>query len=388
LEAPFFFLRLGVLERREADLLLVRRAERDLDLFFFDDFFEDFFDDIVVFVRLELRFFEVERRDADLEELALDFDRRLGLFGVRARLAFLRRDLRSDLDFFDDFGVRERRLEDLRAVDALELLEDRRDFDLLGDFGVCARRALFLFEDFFDDFFEDLGVRDRRLRFEAERRDADLEELRRVDTLDLERRLGLFGVRARLALLRRDLRLDLDFFDDFGVRERRDDLRVDALDPLDPLEDRVRRDLDLLGDLGVRARLALFFFDDFFDVFFEDLGVRERRLRFEAERRDADLEELRRVDALDLDFELRLGLLGARARRAARRAVRRATFRREVRFLLIELLLGFLGVFALRTEEDLLAFLLFFSALPSLWERFLLALIPISLLRLPTISAL
>jgi len=354
-----------------------------LDLFFFEDFF-DFFDDFEVRDRLELRF-EAERRDADLEELALDFVRRLGLFGVRARLALLRRDLRSDFDF-DDFGARERRREDLRAVDALELFDDRRDLDLLGALGVRARRALF-----FKDFFEDLGVRDRRLRFEVERRDADLEELGRVDALDFERRLGLFGVRARLALLRRGFRSDLDFFDDFGVRERRDDLRVDALDPL---EDRERRDLDLLGDLGVRARRALFFFDDFaedfFDDFFEDLGVRERRLlRFEAERRDADLEELRRVDALDdLDFEPRLGLLGARARRAARRAVRRATLRREVRFLLAELLLGFLGVFALRTEEDLLAFLHFFSPLPSLWERFLLVLIPISWLRLPTISAL
>jgi len=322
-EADLLFdLRFGVLDRRERREELLFRAERDFDRlgafgvldrladFLFDDFFDDF-DDLGVRARLlrELRFVERWERET-LRVDALDFERRLGDFGVLAR---------RDLLFFEDFLDA-----DLEVLDA----EEARLEPLFGAFGVLDRRAvdflLDLFDDFFDEVFDDFGVRDRLLR---------LRELLR-----------------------------------FVERREREALRVDAL--------------ERLGDFGVLARRLLLFFDDFLE---------------------ADLE----VDA----EEARLEPLGARARRAARRApLREALLRR--------LLLGALGVLARRADtsldflEDLLAellllffddfgdlelrrlllerlaFLIFLSSLPLLRDRLLLALIPMSLFRLETISAL
>jgi len=358
LEARFFFLpeerrRFGVLERRddllrEADLLFDRR-----------------------FGVLDRR----ERRDELLDRAERDFDR-LGAFGVLDRLAdflfddFLFDDISDDFfdDFFDDLGVRARLLRFLDRREREELRVDALDFvRRFGDFGVLARRDLLFFDDFLD---------------------ADLEVLY-AEEARLEPLLGAFGVLNRRAA---DFLLDFlvdffdDVFDDFGVRARllrlrellrfverrreREALRVDALD------------IERLGDFGVLARRLLLFFDDFLE---------------------ADLE----VDA----EEARLEPLGARARRAARRAPPRAA-------LLRRLLLGALGVLARRADtrldfrEDLLAellllffddfvdfelrrlllerlaFLIFLSSLPLLRDRLLLALIPMSLLRLETISAL
>jgi len=340
-------------------------------------------------------------------------------FGVLERRDDLLRE--ADLLFDRRFGVVDRREQRDELLDRAE-----RDFDRLGAFGVLDRLADLLFDDFlFDDFLEDisddffdLGVRARLLRF-VERREREL----RMDALDFERRFGDFGVLARRDLL---------FFDDF----------LDAdLEVLDAEEARLE---PLLGAFGVLDRLdADFlpdFLDDFFDDFFDDFGVRARllrELRFFVERRrereallvDAlDIERLgdfgvlaRRLllffdDFLEADLEVeaeeaRLEPLGARARRAARRAPPRAA-------LLRRLLLGALGVLARRADtrldfrEDLLAellllffddfgdlelrrlllerlaFLIFLSSLPLLRDRLLLALIPMSLLRLETISAL
>jgi len=338
-------------------------------------------------------------------------------FGVLERRDDLLRE--ADLLFDRRFGVLDRRERRDELLDRAE-----RDFDRLGAFGVLDRLADFLFDDFlfddisddfFDDFFDDLGVRARLLRF-LDRRER--EELR-VDALDFVRRFGDFGVLARRDLL---------FFDDF----------LDAdLEVLDAEEARLE---PLLGAFGVLDRLDADFLPDFLDDFFDDFGVRARllrELRFFVERRrereallvDAlDIERLgdfgvlaRRLllffdDFLEADLEVeaeeaRLEPLGARARRAARRAPPRAA-------LLRRLLLGALGVLARRADtrldfrEDLLAellllffddfvdfelrrlllerlaFLIFLSSLPLLRDRLLLALIPMSLLRLETISAL
>jgi len=261
----------------------------------------------------------------------------------RRRLGVLERrdDLLREADLrFGVFDRRERREADLLLEDRaerflLELLEDRaeRDLDRLGALGVLDRRAVLLFEDLFedflDDFLEDFGVRARLLRearFEELRRER--EELR-VDALDFERRLGDFGVLARRALL---------FLDDF----------LDA-------------------DLEVDAEAARL----------EPLGARARRVARRAPLREAFLRRLP------------FGALGVLARRAAPR------FEDFLEDFLEELLLrrfddfGDLGDFALRRllEEERLAFLVF-SPSPLLRERFLFALIPISLLRLATISAL
>jgi len=352
---------------------------------------------------------------------------------------------------FGVFDRRELRREaDLLLVRfLLELLERaERDLDRLGAFGVFDRLADFL-EDFFtdfDDFFDDFGVRERLLReldFEERREREDL----RVDTLDFERRLGDFGVLARRVLffddfLDADLEVDADEarLEPFGVFDRRDRWEADLLLGRFLLEllDRAERDLDRLGAFGVFDRLADFLEDFFtdFDDFFDDFGVRERLLReldFEERREREDL----RVDALDFerrlgdfgvlarlllffdDFldadlevdaeEARLEPLGARARRVARRAPLREVLLRRLPFgalgvlarrddarledFLAELLLRFFddfGDFALRRllDEERLAFLIFCSPSPLLSERFLLALIPISMLRLATISAL
>jgi len=274
---------------------------------------------------------------------ALDFERRLGAFGVLARRVlffddFLEADLEVDADEarLEPLGVfdrRDRREADLLLVRFLLELLDRaeRDFDRLGAFGVLDRRVAFLFDDFpsdfFDEFFDDFGVRARllrelRLRFEELREREDL----RVDDLDFERRLGDFGVLARLLL----------FFKDFLDA----DLEVDAEE----------------------ARL-------------EPLGARARRVA-----RRAPLREV-------LLRRLPFGALGVRARRDD---VRLEDFREE---LLAELFLRFfddLGDFALRRllDEERLAFLIFCSPSLLLRERFLLALIPMSMLRLATISAL
>jgi len=253
--------------------------------------------------------------------------RRLGVFERRV-------DLLREADLrFGVFDRRERREADFR------LLEGRaeRDMDRLGAFGVLERRAVLLFEDFFEDFldgfledfFDDFGVRARLLRevrFEELRRER--EELR-VDALDFERRLGDFGVLARRALL---------FLDDF----------LDA-------------------DLEVDAEAARL----------EPLGARARRVARRAPLREAFLRRLP------------FGALGVLARRAA------ARFEDFLEDFLEELLLrrfddfGDLGDFALRRllEEERLAFLVF-SPSPLLRERFLFALIPISLLRLAIISDL
>jgi len=156
------------------------------------------------------------------------------------------------------------------------------------------------------------------------------------------------------------------------------------------LLDRAERDLDRLGAFGVLdRRTADLLFDDFFEDFL-----------------DAD----REVDT----EEARLEPLGARARRVVRRAPLREVLLRRLPFgalgvlalrrddarledfredLLTELLLRFFedfGDFALRhlLDEERLAFLSFSSPSPLLRERFLLTLIPMSLLRLATISAL
>jgi len=329
-------------------------------------------------------------------------------FGVLERRDDLLRE--ADLLFDRRFGVVDRREQRDELLDRAE-----RDFDRLGAFGVLDRLADLLFDDFlFDDFLEDisddffdLGVRARLLRF-VERREREL----RMDALDFERRFGDFGVLARRDLL---------FFDDF----------LDAdLEVLDAEEARLE---PLLGAFGVLDRLAadflLDFLDDFFDEVFDDFfdafGVRARLLRLRellrfVERRER---EALRVDALDLE---RLGdfgvlarrlllffddFLGARARRAARRApLREALLRRlplgalgvlarraDTRFdfredLLAELLLLFFDDFGdlelRRLLLERLAFLIFLSSLPLLRDRLLLVLIPMSLLRLETISAL
>jgi len=258
----------------------------------------------------------------------------------RRRLGVLERrdDLLREADL--RFGVFDRR--DRREVD-LRLLEGRaeRDLDRLGAFGVLERRAVLLFEDFFDDFFDDF-----------------LEDF-------LDDFMDDFGVRARLL---REVRFE-------ELRREREELRVDALD-LD------RR----LGDFGVLARRALLLFEDFLDADLEvdaeearlePLGARARRVARLAPLRDAFLRRLP------------FGALGVLARRAAPR------FEDFLEDFLEELLLrrfddfGDLGDFALRRllEEERLAFLVF-SPSPLLRERFLFALIPISLLRLATISAL
>jgi len=320
--------------------------------------------------------------------------RRLGVFERRV-------DLLREADLrFGVFDRRERREADFR------LLEGRaeRDMDRLGAFGVLERRAVLLFEDFFEDFldgfledfFDDFGVRARLLRevrFEELRRER--EELR-VDALDFERRLGDFGVLARRALIFFEDFFDdfledflEDFLDDFGVRARllRDLLRFEELRR--EREEFLVDALDFergLGDLGVLARRALLLFDDFLDADrevdteaarLEALGARARRVARRAPLREAFLRRLP------------FGALGVLARRAA------ARFEDFLEDFLEELLLrrfddfGDLGDFALRRllEEERLAFLVF-SPSPLLRERFLFALIPISLLRLAIISDL
>jgi len=256
----------------------------------------------------------------------------------RRRLGERRDDLLREADL--RFGVFDRREADLLLEDRAErflweLLEDRadRDLDRLGAFGVLDRRAILLFEDFLEDFFEDF--------------------------------LDDFGVRARLL---REIRFE-------ELRREREELRIDALD-FD------RR----LGDFGVLASRALLLFDDFLDADLE-VGAEEARLEplGARARRVARLAPLRDAFLRRLPF----GALGVLARRAAPR------FEDFLEDFLEELLLrrfddfGDLGDFALRRllEEERLAFLVF-SPSPLLRERFLFALIPISLLRLATISAL
>jgi len=327
--------RFGVFDRREERFLLELledRAERDFDrlgafgvldlralLFedFLDDFFEDFFDDFGVLARLlrTLRFEERLRERETLRVDALDFERRLGDFGVLARRVlffedFLEADLEVDAEEtrLEPFGVFDRREERF----LLELLEDRaeRDFDRLGAFGVLDLRALLLedfFDDFFEDFFDDFGVLARLLlEVTFEERLREREELR-LDALGFERRLGDFGVLARRVL----------FFDDF----------LDA-------------------DLAVDAEEARL----------EPLGARARRVA-----RRAPLREV-------LLRRLPFGALGVLALRAERLEDFREDFRED---LLAELLLRFfdgfgaLGDLALRRllDEERLAFLIFCSSL-------------------------
>jgi len=393
-------------------LELLGRAERDLvrlgafGVFdrladFFEDFFTDFdafFDDIGVRARLlrELDFEERRERE-DLRVDTLDFERRLGDFGVLARRVlflddFLDADLEVDavdadearLEPFGVFDRRDRRREaDLLLVRFLLELLDRvfRELDRLGAFGVFDRLADFL-DDFFtdfDDFFDDFGVRARLLReldFEERREREDL----RVDTLDLERRLGDFGVLARRVLffddvLAADLEVDADEarLEPFGVFDRRDRREADLLLGRFLLEllDRAERDLDRLGAFGVFDRLADFLEDFFTD--FDDFGVRERLLReldfeerreredlrveaLDFERRLGDFGVLARLllffdDFLDADLEVdaeeaRLEPLGARARRVARRAPLREVLLRRLPF-------GALGVLARRDDRRL-----------------------------------
>jgi len=370
-----------------------------------------FFEAPLFFLPEERRRFGVlERRDDLLREADLLFDLRFGVFDRR-----------------------ERRDADLLLVRFLLELLDRAERDRLGAFGVFDRLADFLegfFTDF-DDFFDDFGVRARllrELRVEDRREREDLW----VDALDFERRLGDFGVFARRVLffedfLDADLEVDADEarLEPFGVLDRRERREADLLLVRFLLEllDRAERDLDRLGAFGVLDRRAAFLFDeffddfpsDFFDDFFDDFGVRarlllelgffeERRereeLRVDAldfERRLGDFGVLARLllffdDFLDADLEVDAGPLGARARRVARRAPLREVLFRRLPF-------GALGVRARRDDarledfpedldEERLAFLIFCSPSLLLRERFLLALIPMSMLRFATISAL
>jgi len=281
----------------------------------------------------------------------------------------------------------------LRGAAALRGAEDLR--------GVVLLRVLLLLPDALLD-------ERRAVPREAERdRDTEREELEAVLRLAVALFLGLRALRAVLLVLA--LRFELcarlppvrlraagfffdDFFEDcfdaFGDRAlllrellrldkrlEREELRVDALD--------FER---CLGDFAVLARRVLFF-DDFLDADLEDAAEAARRLEplGARARRVARRAPLREVLLRRLPF----GALGVLARR---NDARLEDFRED---LLAELLLRFFedfGDFALRRllDTERLAFLIFSSLSPDplLRERFLLTLIPMSLLRLATISAL
>jgi len=186
---------------------------------------------------------------------------------------------------FPALGVLERRFE-LRREE--RLLADL-DFDLLGAFGVLARRANFFRDaDRLTLLLVAFGVLLRR--FELRRRDALLEVL-----FD---RLGALGVLLRRDVLFRETER-LTLLEAFGVldlRELRREVRRLVLRE-------ALRDLDFLGALGVRERREDLFLDVLLlDLFLLSLGVRERRAR--------RLEDRLLVERdVDLDF---FGALGVR----------------------------------------------------------------------------
>lgn len=187
---------------------------------------------------------------ADLRALAL------GAFGVLARLRLLERDL-------DALGVRLRLffLERLRL--GVADFEDASSF--IGAFGVLARRLRLTDRD-----LEDFGVRLRRL------------VLRLLGVADFSALdLGAFGV---LALRDTDRERD---FEDLGVLDLRRDLLLEDLREalLDALLDTLL-ETELLGALGVLARLLTDL-----DLDFEDLGVLDLLDLLEDRRLLADLEE-------------------------------------------------------------------------------------------------
>jgi len=203
--------RLGVLERRAERVR--REEERFLDFLEGRREAERRFGVRERAERVEADFGVRERAERLEADLDREVDRRrlplrfFGDFGVLARLAARRRRAvprRSAARRLEAFGVRDRRallfLEDLREVD----LDGRRDgvleADFFGPFGVLARRRL-------------EAERDLEAEREEGRRSAALGALARRAALRRffevrGRLLGLFGVLARLAERREDLRED------------------------------------------------------------------------------------------------------------------------------------------------------------------------------------
>jgi len=253
LDERFDLERLGLFDfmllRELFDLLLDRLLDLLLDLCL--EFFDFLLELLGVLERRVLR--RLERRLADRDR---DADL-LGPFGVRARRADLFREADLLALLFDDLGVRLRLDDFFRDPERLLLLL------LLDDFGLLALREALLESDFLGP----LGVRARREDFDRLTLVLLLEAFREVDLLTL--RLLALGVLERLAVRRlaRAARLPLDLFGPFGVRARREDLlretlRLELFLCAFGVRDR-REDLRLAERDLLRVRERFCFFADF-----------------------------------------------------------------------------------------------------------------------------